>query len=179
MRSAPKVGMLIMPGEVNDIEGLRKSLLAKVRDPRVAQFDEYRAQGMDSETAAELSGLDELSAEDRAEAILSSVRYNNPSIGTEVVRSTTYEMPAALRNVGAAAGSAAGTAMGMAAVGLMTKHATIIAVGASTVGVAVGMTFAFKFVAKSMGIAWAAAAVANIGSAAAIVGFAFMRAKRK
>lgn len=48
---------IILPHEVKDVEGLRKSLRALVTPPEVKQFEVLKSQGFDSETAAELSGL--------------------------------------------------------------------------------------------------------------------------
>jgi hypothetical protein len=169
---------IIIPDDVDKPEELRKQLRAMIKDPRVRHFEELRAAGFDSETSMELSDLTSMDSAAQAEAVLGSSGYPSPSPVYEAVRVGTYEMPAAMRNVGAAAGSAMGAAVGMSTLRLAAKHSQALGIGVGVVAVVGGCVAASRVVAAALGPTWAAVAVANIVSAASIVGFAFWRTRR-
>lgn len=172
-----KSDSIILLGDEGKVEELRKSLLASVRDPRIKRFEELRDQGFDSETARDLSGLDTLSQDAQSEVILGTAsRGVSPrSPAYELVQASTYEIPQALRNVGAAAGSAVGSVIGMNMLRAAASNATTVGIVAGTGVVIAGSMMAAKYITRAHGAWWATVAVMNIMTAVGIVGRAWIK----
>lgn len=172
MDAPPTSSVLIMPGDSNSVESLKKQLLASIRPPKEARFEELKGAGFDSETAMELSGLDyDLHAPYTASTVLDAARRygDGPSIGYEVAKSSAVEIPSAVRTIGSATGAAIGSVIGMSAVRYVAKNSRWFGIGAGIIGVGVVSVFTAKMVAAAFGKTVAGIAVANVISASGIV----------
>ena len=143
--------ILIMPHD-DDTERLRKKLQQLVKDPRVTKFEQLRADGLDSETAAELSGLSTMTPQAQLEARLSTAKDPVRTPIHDAVEVAAYEIPHALRSIGSAAGSATGAAIGSSMVVIATKYANAVGIIVGTAIVAGASVGIARFVNKQSGI---------------------------
>lgn len=160
---------IIIPDDVGRSEELRKQLQAMVLDPRTREFNELRRQGLDSETAASLSGLDALDARYQADAVLSSARYADPGPIIEAARSSAYEIPTALRHVGSAAGAAMGSMLGMGAVRFVVRNSGAFGVGAGAVGLGIAIMLAARLITPVLGKVAAGLAIGGMIATSSVV----------
>lgn len=168
----PTSSVLIMPGDSQSVESLKKQLLASLRPPKEARFEELKGAGFDSETAMELSGMDyDLHGPYTASTVLDAARRygDGPSVGYEIAKSSATEIPSAVRTIGGATGAAVGSVIGMSAVRYVAKNSRWFGIGAGIVGVGVVSIFTAKMVAAAFGKTVAGIAVANVISASGIV----------
>lgn len=166
----------MLPAEVGDLPDLMKQLRSTIERQKVRSFQDYRNQGLDSETAAELSGLDELPASERAGAILSYAHLASP--GEKIASSVSFETQNSLRNVGAAAGTAIGSAMGGVLLRTAVRHSGTFVLGGVAVVGGVAAVAAANVVSASMGKVAAVVAAANIVCATGLVAWALYRRVR-
>lgn len=173
-----KSAILILPHEENSTEALRKALSQSIKDPRARAFEEYRAAGLDSETAAALSDLGSMDSAAQAETILQqavNTRHEYPV--AQVTRTVVTEVPAAISNIGASAGSAIGSALGLVVLKETVKHSKIVfTTGISVAGIIIAVV-AGKFVAASLGKAAGIVVATNVVSATGLISFAFLKRK--
>lgn len=174
---AERGNIIILPYD-DDVERLRKELKQTITDPRIKRFEELRGEGLDSETAADISGLTEMTVEQQLDARLAMSKLETKTPIHDAMSSASYEVPHALRQIGSATGSAVGSAIGTSMIVAATKHANTLGIILGTVGVALCSVATARFVSRASGVYWAGAAVLNIISIAGIVGRAYWKGRR-
>lgn len=168
---------IILPSD-SPAEALRKQLKEAIKDPRKRLFEEYRAAGFDSETAASLSDLGSMDSAAQAETILSQAVVSVPS-SYDATRAVVTEVPQALRNIGSATGAAIGSSVGMLILKQAVNHSTFLFVGGFTVVGILGTYAATKFVTGSLGKFLGVVAGGNVAAAAGLITVAFLKGPRQ
>lgn len=168
---------IILPTD-SPAEGLRKQLLQRItpKDPRVALFEEYRAAGLDSETSSALSDLGTMDTAAQAQAILSQATIQQ---GVAVQQTVVTEVPTALRNIGASAGAAIGSTVGLTVLKMAVRHSSFLLITSFTVAGIVGTYAATRFVSGSLGKLLGAVAGANVAAAAGLLTVALLKGPRQ
>lgn len=173
---------LILPSD-SDTEVLRKRMLqtvlrSSVMDPRQKRFNELRREGLDSETAAELAGLNEWQPEARAGAIMEYAAQHTQGL-VDVEYTAVRETNQALRAVGSAAGAALGSTVGMSLFRFVSRNSTILSVAGIAGGGVVAAVLTAKLVTAALGPKLAAVAAANVLSASGIISAALFMTKKR
>jgi hypothetical protein len=170
---------ILIPREIVTTDELRAALAATIKDPRIAKFEMLQSDGFDKETAAELSGLNELSPTARANAILGSAGVRAFAETSASVTDTAVAVASTgFRTVGAQAGSSLFNAIGMTVIRGATQNAASLSVaGTVVIGGAVAFS-AGKLVSASLGAAAGIAAAMGAGISTALVAWALLRRLR-
>lgn len=158
-------------------EQLRKDLLNLVEDPRKRHFEQLRGEGFDSETAADLAGLNEMHGEAKASIVLDYARHYDQAPAQDIQYTAVRETHRAVQTVGAAAGAAAGTAATMSIMRFVSRHGALLRLAGVASGGVVAAIFVGKIVAGPLGTKLAAVAVTNVVSATILVATALWKTK--
>jgi hypothetical protein len=173
-----KAGMIILPDEVANKEDLVKSIQAAIRprSPAEGNYRHYVQQGLDNETARELSGWYGESS-DPVEAATARIRYagthEDPADRVKFVAAT--ETAGSMRRVGEAAGAAVGSALGLGVLRVATEHSAKLVFGGTMLAGGVVAVIGGQVVASTIGKVASALFVLNVATATGLLAWSLAR----